>query len=325
MDVEQQNKFLQEGSADGVTIGNIAEQEIIELLRSFSKVKQVWKDTSNSKFDLYFNLINENLIRGLQVKAITKRPDRSSYRISGLDKYNDGMLIVGSNKEIGIGLLFISSEHTKMKMASISLNSKLGVISRLVMIWSNFVKNLENNLTTAPIVTAGVFEKSMPASSFLEYNSIGRFLIYCQKFGFNVRIVENNSSHTDLLVDGRKAQMKYVSKPHRPSNGDYFYKVSLSKSRHGGKNGIPYNKGDNDLYIVEIGDYPGDFFIATESILIEKGYIKTETKPGKGNLNVFPYDYLEKSENKNNLQIKGNWTCNKKYWLSTNHPNGHFN
>ncbi len=41
----------------------------------------------------------------------------------------------------------------------------------------------------------------------------------------------------------------------------------------------PYSKGDHDFYIVELEPFSGYFMILHESILIEKGYIKTNIQP----------------------------------------------
>ena len=56
----------------------------------------------------------------------------------------------------------------------------------------------------------------------------------------------------------------------------------LSKNK-GGINNIPYDKGDNDFYWINLYDYE-TFYIIPEKILIDKQIISTETKKGKGYL-----------------------------------------
>ena len=52
----EQDIFIHQGASSSITNGNVAEQEAMELLRSFKSVKAVWKDYNNSKFDIYFIL-----------------------------------------------------------------------------------------------------------------------------------------------------------------------------------------------------------------------------------------------------------------------------
>lgn len=44
-------------------VANIAEQDVIEILQEFDCVKDVWKDRYNSKFDIFYILKNEDVIR----------------------------------------------------------------------------------------------------------------------------------------------------------------------------------------------------------------------------------------------------------------------
>ena len=87
----------------------------------------------------------------------------------------------------------------------------------------------------------------------------------------------------------------------------------------GGYKHRPYIKGNNDFYIIEIGGYHGEFLWLTEDILIEHKLVDTDKK--YSNLSVFPYDYVEKKlltvDVKYKSKVKGNWTCNIDYWVST--------
>src|SRR5579862_7258525 len=78
--------------------GNLNEEIVLGLLSNFDNVEKVWKDNYNSKFDLYYVLKNEDVIKGLQVKTLTRSMDSNSFIMSGMDKYSDGMLIVGVNR-----------------------------------------------------------------------------------------------------------------------------------------------------------------------------------------------------------------------------------
>ena len=69
------------------SIGYTTEKSVMELLNSFEIISKVWKDLNNSKFDIYYTLKNENIIRGLQVKTIGKIKSRNGYQMNHLDRY----------------------------------------------------------------------------------------------------------------------------------------------------------------------------------------------------------------------------------------------
>lgn len=50
-------------------VGHDTEQTVMDILKTFNNVKKVWKDTSNSKFDLYY-VLEDGETRGLQVKSL---------------------------------------------------------------------------------------------------------------------------------------------------------------------------------------------------------------------------------------------------------------
>lgn len=327
MNEEQQLKFIHEGSSEEITIGNRTEHDLIKLLKDNNLVNHIWKDYSNSKYDLYFKLYNEDFVRGLQVKSITKRTTRPGYSIKGLNKYENGMLIVALNKELGLGLLYIMCDELKAKTADMTIGGTRGKFSKLLLNWPNFIQYLSFLLNKASIITKEIFRNSMTRENFLEHESILRFIKFCDKFNFNVKRVENNGSQTDLLVNNLKIQMKYCSKMKNPDNGEYSFWISLSKSGGYKKPHIPYEKGDNDFYIIEIGSHHGYFLAIPENILIDKRIIKTDNQTGKPYIIVFPFDYLDTKETnkviKDKKAIKGNWTCkDKRLWVSSFTDNG---
>jgi len=330
MDEEQQNVFSQQGSSDNNTIGNNTEQEIIKILKECETIQNVWKDYSNSKFDIYFILNGETITRGLQVKAITKvKGKKDNFRMNHLDRYENGMLIVGMNIENNFGLAYIKTDSYDIITSTFSLGIKGNSrFKSIIMYGYNFRRQLYTLLTSAPIVTQEVFEKSITKDQLSEHNSISRFIALCVKFGFtNIKRVENSSSHTDLLLNGLKIQMKYAANQSSvTSKGTYSYKITLAKA-NGMKTKQPYRQGDNDFYIIELLPNHGDFLILSETLLIEKGYIQTINQKGKWNLDVYPYDYVEKKKatmTKNLSMVKGNWTCDRSLWILSNQSRDDF-
>lgn len=161
----------------------------------------------------------------------------------------------------------------------------------------------------------------------MEYHSIERFTRYCHIYGFIVEKSSSNASCFDLLVNGVKVQMKYAAnQSSAKSKRTYSYKISLGKNSGGCKHNVPYEAGDNAIYVIELLPLHGDFLILSEQLLIDRGYIKTTTQEGKYNLDVYPHDYASnpkyKNPEKGKRALRGNWTCDSRLWISTVGPNG---
>ena len=93
----------------------------------------------------------------------------------------------------------------------------------------------------------------------------------------NIKFVysEINQSVFDFKINNYKIQEKTGF---MKSQRNYMM-VMFSKSKEG-INNIPYDKGDNDFYWVNLPDYE-TFYIIPEQVLIYKQIISTETKKGK--------------------------------------------
>lgn len=302
-------------------VSNASEQDVISILKEFDCVKDVWKDRYNSKFDIYYTLKDEDVIRGLQIKSINRVTSRiDEYEINDLDKYIDGMLIVCVNKLINIGFAYVDSNYYRTMQTKISLKrDPINKFEKLILEWDDFILKLKDTLCYGLIVTPELYKNSMSPNHFLEHQSIERFNLFCIKYGLKCELNYDNSSPTDLFVDGFKIQMKYSSKPIGQITGTYSYDINLHRN-----GSIKYKKGDNDFYVIEIGGYHNDFIWLSENLLIAKGYISENIKTDEistCNMHIFPPDYIEKklliTADKYKSQIKGNWSCDKKYWIST--------
>ncbi len=141
-----------------------------------------------------------------------------------------------------------------------------------------------------------------------EYESLQRFELFCIKN--NIKYVRNttNSEPFDGTINNYKFQAKFVLLNHGKS---LTYQIS-SQKKSGTINGKrirrPYDVGDFNYYIVEVGGiigeeskYENNFCIIPKSILIEQKILKSDTCKGKYSFGVCSYDY-----------VKPHWS--KKYW-----------
>ena len=296
--------------------GHHAEMYIVDLLNTFDFVESAWKDTNNSKCDVYFLLKGEDTKRGLQVKAITSHSEYG-YGMQKINIYPNGMLMVGIHTELNFGVVYNFEEKYNVSSAFMSLNKKSTTIfSELIRHGSNFNTYLEQMISQALIVTDELYLNFIAPSVQLELASHNRFEILCGKAGWSYKRNEDNASVTDVFVNGLKIQMKYVS---NHGKGYGSYRAHINRSH----NFQPYKKDDNDLYIIEIGERHGEFICIPEKVMIEKGCIAIdEYMPDHQSIQVFPVDYVKnKRESMVNQKyinmIRGNWTTDPIYWFST--------
>jgi hypothetical protein len=265
----------------------MSEMDVMEILKKFDNVEKVWKDCQNSKIDIYYILKGETYTRGLQLKTLSnpRLEDNNSFYMHGLNKYDDGILIVGINKLHSVGLAYLHNDSYKVKATCVTITDNPKTeLSKMLLKWDDFVLHLYNILQYSLIITKENHKNFLTKYSYLEYESIERFYILCKNFGLNVMRVEDNSSPTDLTINGFKVQMKFVSNPEKGRE----YRVFLTRQKS-----EPYKQGDNDFYIIEIGSKIGEFLILSEEVLISNGFITTIDRIGKQKIHVYPYDYTE--------------------------------
>lgn len=89
----------------------------------------------------------------------------------------------------------------------------------------------------------------------------------------------------DFKINGRKVQEKVAGED---------YKVSLHKSA-GNKKKQPYENGDNDYYWINLKD-KRYFYIIPEKELIDQGFLKTDTQPGKTGMYLQPSPYFKSGQ-----------------------------
>jgi hypothetical protein len=310
-----ENHPLCQGNSYHSTTGLFYELTALQMIRTFPEIERAVKDYHCSKNDVYFRFHGESSIRGCQIKGLFQKTGYpNQYTIEHTDKYEIGTLIIAFDNEFTMGLAYIVESKHIVRCATVTtITNPASEFSRMVKKWHDFIPHLRQILRSAPVISYENFINSMSPSHRMEYESMMRFEMHANKFGIKFQRMENASSPTDAFVNDRKAQFKYRDNITDAEKGPNYYYFKIAK--HKGKS---YVKGENYYYILEGGgEYKGCFFIITEDELIEKGYIQIDDKERKISLNLFPYDYVEKklvTMQVNRCQVKGNWTCDRKYW-----------
>lgn len=297
---------------DSFHIGDISEIRICELLKSFDSVASARRDRFGSKFDIFYELKGEGFTRGLQVKTICRCRNSDIYQMCSINKYNVGMLLIGIRYP-DFGIIHLINEFDK-DYTSVYLSPVEGgnpEYNKEILKWPEFIIELEKSLKNSIIITPEVFRNSVSRFQYLEYENIERFKVFCLKHSLEIELVYNVSSPTDLIVNGFNVQMKYSTKRQigRRNSGKRADRGYMIKSCRWNKN---YEEGQNDFYVIEIEHYHGEYLWIPEYLFLKKA--------AKAIL-IYPYDYVEQERpnypERYQSRVKGNWTSNKRYWIST--------
>ncbi len=307
---------------DRIIIGLNTEKYIINLLLSFKSVDKVWKDIYNSKFDIFYNLKNENVTRGLQVKNLHLSINSSKYDVyimSDTKNYPLGMLMVGINTNEQIGICYFFSEEYDRYNAQCSFSPKpKGVFSKLLQKWPNFLIKLESMLTQALIITPKIYKNSLSLTVLGQYETNERFKLLCDKYQFKYELLQSDDSSLYFLIDGLKIQVKHASITKSTKKKTYSSQIQIGNTYQK----TPFSKGRYDMYIIELKETEGDFICLPEQLLIENGNITTESQSGNIFLHVYPHNHVknrkEMSSNVHSaIRIQHHWTCEYNLWFST--------
>ncbi len=288
-----------------VEIGNFSEICVLDLLLSFDTVQWAERDLNNSKYDIFFRIKSDCLMRGLQVKTLGV-VGKNQFQIKHLDKYSDGTLIVCVCPE-QYGIVCVMSDLYRRVAAMATIGGTRGAYSKILQPWNDFVIKLKNMLASAQIIYD--IRSTMTESQVKSYESTQRFISFCKIHDLDYKVVNNV---TDIIVNDKKIQLKYSSEP---VNHRYSYQIHLGRI-----NNKPYKEGDNDYYIIELGGFHGEFLILPEQQLINRGYISKNENTGKTTLLVFHETYVEcgKLFNTKPHLVRGNWMCNSNLWYDDN-------
>lgn len=307
---------MPEDSSWSTKIGDRSEKCIMNVLKTFPDVSNVLKDLNNSKYDIFF--IYQRNLRGLQVKTLGRRDHKTgTYGINHLDSYENGTLIVCVDPK-KYGLVFIMSPKYQKGEATVTLGGKKSLFSPILLKWVDFLMEFQKYPKDAHVINS--IDNYMTNGQRLSMELTKRFLTFCKHHNLSALPIQDFSSVTDILVEGKNIQLKYASKPQNTKR-TYSYKIYLERN---GK--TPYKHRDNDYYIIELGGYHSEKLTLSEDFLIERGYISTENQNRKRNLNVHPRSYVQdrKKETRSNhlWRNKGNWTTDSDLWYDkSRNPN----
>lgn len=304
-----------------IKIGNISEDIVLGILKTFSSIQDPALDLNMSALDILYTSKVTGEKKGLQVKYLGRKyKDEADggYRIAHIDKYKENTLIVCVNEEKKWGLAYLSTANDQ-EYANLYPGTNNDILSSQIKPWNEFLQILETLLHRTYDLTEEIYLSLISPQNKQEMYSRNRIKIFCDKFGLTYSQVRDSSSPTDIIIEGYNVQIKYLQDPRFISDRGYDYSYNFTRA-----NDEPYSKGMNTLYLFEQGKSPGFFLILHENVLIDLGYIKTDYQAGRTKLHI--HEFYHDDEIKNNLtttqslyRYRHKWTCNPLFWWSVEH------
>jgi len=122
-----------------------------------------------------------------------------------------------------------------------------------------------------------------------EYKMSKRLEKKCTKKKMEFAKSLTNSSTIDCFINDNAIQCKFTN---NKKNSRNYFPVSCHKRKNGKIS--PYEKGDFDFLIVELGKHKKNFYIFPIKKLIKKDIVKSKNNAGRKSFTVMPPDYKKK-------------------------------
>jgi len=265
-------------------IGNASESWVSENLKLIKDIESVeMVGFTGSKYDIEIRLKGDVDTRGIQVKTLSKCKrynDSYNFEIQN-ENYSNNTLFIGVNIERTrfIVMFYKDFQSHTPTFNYLSAKSKY----RQYMFTDN--KSFMNVIKSALSKIDKCDRDCRQIYHEYENESLLRLKEKCAKVGVEYHRVEDGSDKIDCIINGYNIQHKTCS-----SMDDKSYRVSIKKN-NGKKNGkrvfIPYSETDGiDFFIIELLDFKNDFYIIPINVLIEKGYIQTNTISGRQQMRI---------------------------------------
>ena len=243
-------------------------------------------------------LTDDGIKRGIQVKTINNDNNSVSNltkKKTDKGKYPDDTLMVFLKPDKSIFYLAYFKDIFSGKP---TFRVKKGD-KRAYEDTDKFKSDLLEMCKNAVDVSTIPLEDRFSPKTLTEYNSRQRVIEFSNKYSLSFEIYYTHASSIDVLINGHAIQMKSSSKKH--GNG---YNVGLMKNGGRGEH-VPYHIDDGiNFFLIEVGDYVGEFCLLPIEILAKEGYIETDSQKGKKAIKVFHPS----------VTSRGNFTKDPKYW-----------
>lgn len=273
----KERKEKREETQMGTTkTGDDNEKFVLKLLKQIKKehddidvVKRVGQDGGNA--DLLIKFTYEKFYRAIQVKTMAKIIGPKDYYAFNAE-YKGNMLMIGINKEQTRFVVMprdqILTKNASFGFGRANTKNKEYMFTDLTEFKAKLYTLSKNALVLDEKGNMGI-------TQLKEFKSLKRLKKISKQFNLKFKLHESRASPIDCWINKKRIQCKYSNR----IGSENTYKVGILK--HDRKTLIPYEDGDFDFLICELGQYKKHFYIIPIQILVEKGYIRTKKQSGK--------------------------------------------
>jgi hypothetical protein len=272
---EEKKQFRRNVGIKNQITGYEAEQYMNDIIISLDIIKssRLIGYTGNI-YDVKYKINDEKIFRYLQVKTIIKNFPKIGYSVDIKHKYNDDTLLVGTNHERTL-FIIIFGRDIKSKHIGYNPDSKTNSYYSEYFYTDKelFINKLKEQIkfsTSLKHEIEGLTKKQQK-----EFCSLYRLKTKCKELKLEYKSNEDTNKEIDCFINNFRIQHK--SSSYRTFN---IMRRSANKER-------PYSDKDKiDIFLFEHTNKENrnNFYIIPMSILIEKGYIKTDKQNGCKNI-----------------------------------------
>jgi len=264
--------------------GDVLEIFVENILKEYTCISDIQRiGQTLSSFDILYRYKDEDFLRGLQVKTLTKSKDRKNKYKIGVCNYTDNMLIVAINQKNNKYFICFKKEFITPTISFHKSNKNYD--NNKFDNFEKFKNKLLSCLSNSEIYNR---ETSLSENCLKEQDSLDRLKLKVRDLHFEYKANDTHASVYDCFINNYSIQHKFASAMKNRSN---YVGITLRKHSYflkGKRHKKPYDVSDNiDFFIFEVNEQLGNFYIVPTSALIKKRYLYDEKTKGKGSIGFY--------------------------------------
>lgn len=286
-------------------IGDETEEYCREDIAKIKDIESAIRTANGDRYtDIIYKYKGKSMLYSVQVKTLSKdKRYKDVYQLHECNKYGEGLLIVGYNKERTRFLLVMSDDIPKSGSVTLSYNHEECKYKEYMFTdKAMFLEHLEEYLKHSR-----EYVECLTKLQLQEKDGLNRIKEQCEENKLSFALPRESACIYDCMINGWKVQCKTTN-----SRSLNLYKLHIYK--HGGMVGgkytrIPYDSSDDiDFVLIEILDESNNFYIIPKEKLIEKDIFSNESVGGSTSIYVPPEGYKGRAKHAWLLDYRNEWS-----------------
>lgn len=283
-------------------IGDDTAEYIEKLLLTISSIKRVKIiGQFGDQTDIIYELHDKpDIWYSLQAKTFSKNSIKGKWTANIKCNYGNDMLIVCCNIERTI-FGAILSQYIPKSSWSICLSEQSKYSQYIYTNLQMFKLHLKEML-----LTSRIYVEKITDTQEQEKSSLLRLQKACEDEKLEFEYPTKTYGSYDCLINKNRIQCKTTR-----NKAGKLYRINIGKGgpKYNGKQRyLPYSIDDQfHFFILEITDYPNNFYIIPKVILLEKNLLKSDESKGITKIYLPPLEYTGKSKYDWTLDYINKW------------------